>query len=124
MTETRYAAISGVVHTDVDPTVTDDAEHGYNRNTFWFNTTTGALYISVSDVLGAADWREAVTTTRAPNALDGLKNNSAAADPTTGDDSTAGYAEGSLWVNTSDNGAFVCQDASEGAAVWGEVTFV
>lgn len=124
MTEARYAAVSGVVHSDVAPTVNDDTDHGYNRNTFWFNTATGKLYISVSDALGAADWREAVTTTSYPNAAAALKNNTVAADPTTAADVDAGYAPGSIWVNSSDGGIFVCTDATADTAVWEELTVV
>lgn len=123
MTEARYAAISGVVHSDVAPTVNDDADSGYNRNTFWFNTATGALYISVSDALGAADWREAVTTTRGPNAIAAPKVNRTAADPTTAADTDAGYAPGSIWIN-SGGGVFICTDATADAAVWEELTVV
>ena len=34
------------------------------------------------------------------------------------------FARGNTWVNTTDDGVFVCQDNATGAAVWGEVTFV
>lgn len=48
-----------------------------------------------------------------------LKNNySATTDPTVSSDSSAGYAVGSRWINTTDDTVFVCVDASVGAAVW------
>jgi hypothetical protein len=42
----------------------------------------------------------------------------AAADPTTGDDSADGYVVGTIWVNTSADTAFVATDVAVGAAVW------
>lgn len=43
-------------------------------------------------------------------------------DPSASDDSSLGYSIGSTWVNTTDDNAFVCTDASTGAAVWKQVT--
>ena len=52
-----------------------------------------------------------------------LKHNLAAsADPGSGADSSAGYAVGSLWVNTSTGGGFICTDASAGAPIWKGLT--
>lgn len=124
MTETRYASIAGLVVSDAAPAVTDDADNGYNRNTLWFDTATGALYLSYTDAEGAADWREIVTAERAPNATTSPKSNATAADPVVGDDTADGYAPGSIWINTSDGGIFICTDASAGAAVWEEVSVV
>ncbi len=45
-------------------------------------------------------------------------NLAAATDPTVNSDSSAGYAVGSLWINTTLDKVFVCVDASVGAAVW------
>jgi len=42
----------------------------------------------------------------------------ATVDPGVSDDSTEGYNPGSLWVNATGKKAFVCTDASTGAAVW------
>jgi hypothetical protein len=52
------------------------------------------------------------------------KRNAVAADPTVNDDVTAGYSVGSIWVNTSDAGVFVCISSGAGAADWNEVSFV
>jgi len=43
-----------------------------------------------------------------------------ATDPGVGDDTADGYRAGSLWLNTTDGGLFVCTDATAGAAVWEE----
>jgi len=38
--------------------------------------------------------------------------------PVVGSDNTAGYAVGSLWVNTVTKYSYICVDASTGAAIW------
>jgi hypothetical protein len=48
----------------------------------------------------------------------GRKNNVAAANPTVNSDSANGYEPGSIWVNTVTKNAFICTDASAGAAIW------
>lgn len=54
---------------------------------------------------------------------DGLLNNySATSDPTSTDDTNAGYAIGSKWVNTTSDEAFICLDATASAAVWASLT--
>ncbi len=45
-------------------------------------------------------------------------NLTATVDPTITDDSGDGYTEGSLWVNTSTDRAFICVDDTVGTAVW------
>lgn len=42
--------------------------------------------------------------------------------PTTGDDSNDGYAAGSVWYDTTNDEAYICLDATVGAAVWVEAT--
>lgn len=44
--------------------------------------------------------------------------------PTAGDDATLGYEVGSMWIDATAGKAYICTDATDGAAVWGEVTFV
>ncbi len=52
-----------------------------------------------------------------------IKSNfSATTNPTSTDDSGSGYAIGSYWINTSGDMAYICADASVGAAVWKETT--
>jgi len=53
------------------------------------------------------------------NDLEGIKHKlNATTAPTANDDSTAGYAPGSLWLDTVENISYSCFDASQGAAVW------
>lgn len=49
-------------------------------------------------------------------------DNQTTTDPTTGDDSGDGYAIGSVWINTTSDEAFICCDATVGAAVWKSLT--
>lgn len=62
--------------------------------------------------------KNALTGTIATNVV---KNNfDAEATPTVNDDSGDGYAKGSIW--TYDEEAFICVDATEGSAVWKEMS--
>ncbi|MER9376001.1 hypothetical protein [Mesorhizobium sp. M0491] len=48
-----------------------------------------------------------------------FKNNfSAVTDPAVTDDSSEGYQIGSTWVNTATDTAWLCVDATAGAAIW------
>lgn len=49
-------------------------------------------------------------------------NNTATAAPTTSNDISEGYAPLSRWIDTVNNKAYTCTDATEGAAVWKETT--
>ena len=52
-----------------------------------------------------------------------IKSNTAAsAAPGATDDSAAGYAVGSVWIDTTNDKAYICLDATASAAVWTEVT--
>ena len=52
-----------------------------------------------------------------------IKSNTAAtAAPGATDDSAAGYAVGSIWIDTTNDKAYVCLDATATAAVWTETT--
>lgn len=54
-----------------------------------------------------------------PGAGSGLQNNLVAtAAPAVTDDSNAGYAVGSRWVDVTNDNTYTCVDASVGAAVW------
>jgi hypothetical protein len=55
-------------------------------------------------------------------AYEGIKSNlNASVAPTTTDDSVAGYAVGSQWINTMSDTLYFCLDATASAAVWQEV---
>jgi hypothetical protein len=51
-----------------------------------------------------------------------LSNLSAAVAPTVNEDSGDGYAIGSFWLDTTADDAYICLDASVGAALWKKIT--
>lgn len=53
---------------------------------------------------------------------DVLNKFDATAAPTTSDDDSGGYAVGSLWVDVTNDAAYVLADASTGVAVWLEIS--
>lgn len=69
-----------------------------------------------------------VTTASLTEAIVGLDANlpknayNKSSDPGATDDSAAGYTEGSIWINESDDDAFICVDSTASAAVWTEIT--
>lgn len=50
-----------------------------------------------------------------------LNKYNATAAPTVGDDAGDGYSEGSMWVDVTNDKAYICLDDSSGAAVWREI---
>ena len=48
----------------------------------------------------------------------GLNTYDATTDPAISDDSTLGYAHGSLWFNVASHTLFMCEDATTGSALW------
>lgn len=52
------------------------------------------------------------------NVQNTLNNFSATTAPTVSNDSSQGYSIGSVWINTTTNLAYVCTNASVGAAIW------
>ena len=51
-----------------------------------------------------------------------LHKRDATSDPTTTDDSVAGYSIGSRWINITSDEEFVCLDATASSAVWKSTT--
>ncbi len=68
--------------------------------------------------------RKSVKVNAAGNALifDLKDKLDATVDPTVNEDSDDGYTVGSMWINVTDDRAFVCLDASVGNAIWRETT--
>lgn len=71
-----------------------------------FNGTSGALVES-------AGYNKATALRK--------NNYSATTAPVVGDDTGDGYEPGSLWIDTTNDKAYVCLDNSTGAAVWQEL---
>jgi hypothetical protein len=84
------------------------APTGVEDGTTWFNTTEGVLYI-----LADSNWIDLSTVGgHLYNKTDGT------AAPTVNDDSGDGFEVGSMWVDVTNDAAYICVDASAGAAVW------
>ena len=98
----------------VAPAVSDDSASGYSIGSIWVDTTADIAYICVDASVGAAIWK-AITPTM-------TNNLSASAAPTVNDDSGSGYTVGSYWVDTTADEAYICVDASVGAAIWAQIT--
>jgi hypothetical protein len=90
-----------------DPTATDDTPD-YVVGSKWINTTSDALFVCVDNTSTAAIWQR-------------VSNGSitgATTIPTVNEDSADGYTVGSIIVNTTQDVAYICVDATAGAAVW------
>ena len=51
-----------------------------------------------------------------------FQGNSTTSAPGVNNDTTEGYSVGSLWYDTTNDKAYICLDATDGAAVWKEIT--
>lgn len=107
------------------PTASDDsagnAGHGaFSVGSVWVDVTNENVYICVDAATNAAVWKaltvyptDKINATAAPSANDDEANTS-----------TNGYfSVGSRWIDVTNDKAYVCVDATEGAAVWPEITF-
>lgn len=104
------------------PAVTDDDGSGYGVGSVWIDTTNDAAYLCLDASTGAAVWLN-IQGSGDLDAFAAVKTNLAAtAAPTTGDDSGDGYGVGSLWLDTTNDKAYICLDATATAAVWTEIT--
>jgi hypothetical protein len=101
-----------------DPGVGDDSADGYSVGSRWINPTLGKAYTCLDATAGAAVWQEL----GAGGGGGVLNKYDAAIDPTANDDSGDGYSVGSTWINVTDDNAFVCLDATAGAAVWEKIS--
>lgn len=92
------------------PTVNDDYDAGYRVGSLWTERFQEIAYICVDSTNGAAVWKDIT--------LDPESNFAGSAPPTVNDDEGDGYEVGSIWVDRTNDTAFMCLDASSGAAVW------
>jgi len=142
--------IGGIVKLDATtaPTVNDDDSGGYGIGSRWVDVTADKEYVCLDATTGAAVWTETtgsggastyVGLTDTPGSITALspqEGNSggtalvngpifkrdATVAPTVNDDSTAGYAVGSRWIDVTADKEYVCLDATATAAVWTETT--
>jgi hypothetical protein len=102
----------------VTPTITDDTASNYSVGSTWTDTIRNKSYICVDSNISAAIWKPIT-----PEVLNKYDSTSA---PTINNDNTTpqGYSVGSQWFNTTNNKAYMCLDATIGAAVWKEISKV
>jgi len=86
---------------------------------------TDATSVAAAGAVMDSDFSEAEGFMRktGAGAYEAIKSNlSASTSPGATDDSAAGYAVGSTWIDTTGDQAFVCLDATASSAVWTETT--
>ncbi|MCH8224874.1 MAG: hypothetical protein IIC97_03290 [Chloroflexi bacterium] len=112
------ASHSAKAHSDLSGVGTGDhhaQSHTLDSHTGTLQHEKGGLEADVSAGDGFVEVKGGSTTV--------IKSNTGAtAGPGVTDDTNAGYAVGSVWIDTTNDKAYVCLDASAGAAVWSEVT--
>jgi parallel beta-helix repeat protein len=128
--ETTSSRLTVTDNTNQDTIDLDVVESGIN-----INNLSGA---PTGNVMGDSDAQTLTNKTIAAgsNTITGLTNSdvglsnvpnlkvnlTATSDPGVNDDSSAGYAVGSRWANTSTDNEFVCLDNSIGVAIWKNAT--
>lgn len=92
------------------PAITDDISAGYQIGHVWYYTGVSPAipFVCGDNSSGAAVW--------VPLAVGRVGTGSSA--PTTTDSSTLGYREGSVFVDTTADQAYVCVDATPATALW------
>jgi len=100
----------------VAPVVTDDSGNGYTVWSTWVDTVTDRVYVLVDSTVWAAVWTEITPQTITLNNIAGTTA------PVATDDSGDGYTVWSLWMDTTNDKAYILVDSTVGAAVWVEVT--
>ena len=83
------------------------------------NQTDGTIYASPGGQ--SFDWPDG-TKINGVEVKEATVNDAAAVDPTVNDDVDSSYSVGSLWFNTTAGSGWLCLDATDGAAVWVEIT--
>ncbi len=85
--------------------------------------SVGAPNITLAGTLAVASGGTGAATAANARANLGIpKHNSAATAPGVTDDAAAGFSVNSLWTDTALDDAYVCVDATNGAAVWKKIT--
>ena len=95
-------------------------------NTFTLPSSTGTLALATaSPAILDSDFSagEGFMRKTGAGAYEAIKSNLAATtSPGVSDDGTAGYAVGSLWIDTTGDDVWQCVDTSTGAAVWKDLS--
>ncbi len=98
-----------------NPLPSDDIGAGFGYFSLWVNTATDEAFVCVNPALGAAVWREMA-------GVGGGGCVVATVDPTSTDDITKGYNEGTLWCNKAKEEVWVSVDDTVNNARWRNIT--
>ena len=127
----------------IAPTVNNDNTEDYSVRSIWVDVIADKSYICLDTSTGAANWTEITlnnsaldthiadagnphSVTKTQVGLGNVEDLKIKLDgtgpPNVAQDDTQGYAIGSRWIDTTNQKAYTCIDASTGAAVWVETT--
>jgi len=112
-----------LIRTSTSPAIIDDVNDGYMPGAVWVNTSLNLAWICLDNSPNAAVWQPigsvgaGSTTPPSPTG----NNLTAIINPTAADDSGAGYAAGSFWINTVLSISFINISPAAGAAVWNQI---
>ena len=113
MSTTRHGAISSEKMNNFEatsaPTATDDVSGGYAKGSVWLDVSAGKVYFCTDPSDDAAVWVELSESV-------GIHTDTSA--PGASDDETDGHAVGTVWVDTTNDRAYIAVDVTEDAAVW------
>jgi hypothetical protein len=115
-----------------DPDLTDRVKTALPGKTFTIRCHGASLSIVFDDTLTAGEvitldaeyvaWTPVEPVPVPPQSPQ--QNFQATAPPTGTDDEDAGYSIGSLWVDTTNDKAYICLDATAASAIWKDTTTV
>jgi hypothetical protein len=125
---TGLADIGTTSHADIDTHIADGTKHYLEASIdHTAITNIGSNAHSVIDThLGSTSNPHSVTKAQVglTNVADILDKFDATVAPTVNDDSNSSYSVGSYWHDITADHAYVCVDASVGAAVWRQISIV
>lgn len=103
--------MADVIVQNADPTTSDipSLHPSLTNGTIWVNRGTLNAWVCQDAATGV--WKQL-----GPSAYEG------SAAPAVTDDVDGGFRPGSIWADTTNDEAYVCLDASDGAAVWHKLT--
>lgn len=126
--ESALAGIGGLKHkvdATTEPSTGDDSEEGYSVSSLWYRPAENQLWVLVDPTEDAAVWYNLtpVEPSEEGGGAEPINHKlDATAAPTENDDETADYVIGSLWYWVVQERLWLLLDATEGAAVWYEIT--
>lgn len=108
--------------------VTGDINEGAGEGTInlWYTDARVLSYVGGTkndSGTGTGDlWSASKINTYVAAAVDDGSAHVDTVDPDADDDDSSGFYVGQVWVNTTDNGSFICVDATDSTAIWNELS--